>query len=142
VNRNGFAFLTLILLVGCGDDSHPAAFETPWLFFSQSTRPEAVMEALYEGTVSMDAEGCLRLDLEPDRHTVVWPFGSTAVTRAGRLVILDQENVEIGRVGGFFALGGGEVPPAAGPLLLSPESRALAEARCPGRFWIVGDIPR
>lgn len=45
------------------------------ILFLASAEPATVhMGALWDGTISADAAGCLRLD-GPERHTVVWPYG-------------------------------------------------------------------
>lgn len=101
------------------------------LFLTQGAPATFVMDALFEGRVVVDDAGCVRLD-GPDPATVVWPYrftleGNTVHAADGRIV---------GRLGGSFRLGGGEVPTLAGGDWQS------ALDRCPGRFWIVGDVPR
>lgn len=106
------------------------------LFLTQNAVPDGFMEALFVGRVIADAAGCLRLD-GPDPATVVWPFRFILDPR-GR--VLDSLGTEIGRIGGSFRLGGGEVTLHAG-IAMSEAVKQVAEARCPGRFWIVGEIP-
>lgn len=111
------------------------------LFIAQQQPSGLVMDALYQGRVTRDAQGCLRLDIEPDRHTVVWPYGFTLREQGGELHVRDASGRDLGAVGGSFELGGGEVAELHGGLALSAEARAAAESRCPGRFWIVGGVP-
>lgn len=66
---------------------------------AQSEAPDAVMDALFEGRVTRDDDGCLRLDT-PDAHTVVWPFGFSLAARDGKLVVQDAGGAVVGRVGG------------------------------------------
>lgn len=69
------------LFVGCGLSSGtgPSALlnADEVVFLSQQARPNANMEALFNGRVFLDALGCFRLDI-PDveelNTTVVWPF--------------------------------------------------------------------
>jgi hypothetical protein len=108
------------------------------VFLAQESPPVAVMEALFQGRVVRDREGCLRLDTA-DRHTVVWPFGSRLEDRVDGLHVTDAAGRDIGRIGGSFRFGGGEVP-SLHEGLLSADDRRRAEARCPGRYWIVGEV--
>ena len=94
-----------------------------------------VMEALYQGTV-VEHDGCLRLGDEPDGHTVVWPPGFSLLGRTER----NEAGRAIGQVGGFFRLGGGEVPTLWENGPVDETIRAAALDRCPGRYWLVGDV--
>ena len=105
------------------------------VFLVQRNQPTVVMEALFEGRVEADAEGCLRLE-GPNPATVVWPFGS----RLEGSRVLDSAGHEIGRIGGEFRFGGGEVPSLQAWIAGTAEERGRIEARCPGRYWIVGDV--
>jgi len=135
------ALIVALSLGGCAD---PAAVDTgpdePLLFLVQRTRPNTAMEALYQGPVEVDQQGCFRLALEPDRHTVVWPFGSRLVRDQASLIVLDEDGDRLGRVGENLRLGGGEVPGVPDARVLTEEMRAAAAERCPGRFWIVGTV--
>lgn len=106
------------------------------VFLVQRVQPTAVMEALFEGRVAPDSAGCLRL-AGPDPATVVWPYGA----RLDGTTVRDAAGRTIGRLGGPFRLGGGEVSELHTGMALSAAERAAA-ARCPGRFWIVGEVPR
>lgn len=106
------------------------------IFLVQRVEPTVVMEALFEGRVVPDSAGCLRL-AGPDPATVVWPYGA----RLDGLTVRDAAGRTIGRIGGPFRLGGGEVPALHTGIPLSAAEREAAR-RCPGRFWIVGDVPR
>lgn len=122
----------------------PMAVETgpdePVLFLVQRAPAASVMQALYRGRVEIDQAGCLRLAGEPDRHTVVWPFGSRLGRDQASLVVMDDGGHEVLRVGHLAELGGGEVPGEVITEMLSPEMAAAAFERCPGRFWIVGSF--
>jgi len=107
------------------------------VFLAQSAPPGAVMQALFQGTVVRDAQGCLRLD-SPQPATVIWPHGFTLEARGGRLYVEDAAGREIGRIGGSFRFGGG-YSPTHDHLSLTPADHALADSRCPGEYWIVGE---
>jgi hypothetical protein len=106
-------------------------------FLVMKVTPEAHMDALFEGRVVADDAGCLRLD-GPDPATVVWPQGTAYEEANGGSVRIVREDGEVvGSVGGAFALGGGEVPSLHDGLGFTQADRDLAEAHCPGRYWIV-----
>ena len=111
------------------------------VFIVQGVVPDAMMQALFRGRVVLDAAGCLRLDL-PDPATVVWPKGFRLVEGSTGLRVVDGDGAVVGVVGGSFAFGGGEVPELAEWWGISAEDRQRAETRCPGRYWIVGEIVR
>jgi hypothetical protein len=110
------------------------------VFLVQNADPGAVMDALFSGKISADAAGCLRLSGD-DPSTVVWPVGFSVKSEAADLLILDKSGRLVGRVGGSFRLGGGHVPQLHDGIRMSAAARDLAHARCPGQFWIVGDVP-
>lgn len=95
------------------------------------------MSALFEGEVVLDDAGCLRLG-SPDGPTAVWPRGYGFETGLG-IRILDAGGSVVGRVGGSFRLGGGEVPSLHDGLGFTQADRDLAAAHCPGRYWIIGE---
>ncbi len=112
----------------------------PAVFIVQGAPARAVMDALFQGRVTLDAQGCLRLDdVGGDRHTVVWPHGFTIEERGSALFVKDAAGNDVGRVGGSFRFGGGETL-VLHEGVVSEESRLLAESRCPGRYWIVGEV--
>jgi hypothetical protein len=137
----GLVALAAACTAGTGEDPDLNVAEDPsrTVFLTQATPPEVVMEALFEGRVYRDEQGCLRLEsLGNERHTAVWPYGFTLESRDGKLYVKDAQGRSIGQVGGQFRLGGGEVP-GAESADLTEEKRALARSRCPGRYWVVGD---
>lgn len=109
------------------------------VFLAQTEAPEAIMDALFEGRVVRDPAGCLRLD-GPDPATVVWPKDFSLEERGGELLVVAEDGGVAGRVGGPFRLGGGEVPFLHDGIPVSDEDRRLAAERCPGRYWIVGEV--
>lgn len=126
---------------------HPLALQTldtsdpETVFLALSETPTAVMEALFQGRVIRDAAGCLRLDAPaPDGATVVWPHGFTLQETGDELRVLDTGGGIVGRIGEMFRFGGGFVQALHEGIPLTDADRALAISRCPGAYWIVGDI--
>lgn len=137
------AAITALALAACsrGEDRGPslAGGEKPdaTVFLVQSEPQDAVMEALYEGKIVRDAQGCLRIE-GADPATVVWPYGFTLVGSGADLQVKDAAGRVLGRIGDSFKFGGGHVPSGNYAFLPEPD-RAAAAARCPGDVWIVGD---
>ena len=104
------------------------------VFLAVEAGQDAYMDALFQGRVTRDAQGCLRLDTS-DRHTVIWPHGYTLEARGGALVVKDGQGREVGAVGGTFSFGGGETASLDQLRYLSAATRARAEESCPGRYW-------
>lgn len=107
------------------------------VFMTQNVIHEVTMDALFEGAVVEDAEGCLRLD-SPDAHAVIWPHGFSPREVDGGVEILDDEGTLVGTVGGEFSLAGGEITTLSDEMGFTQADRDLADSRCPGRYWIVG----
>ena len=108
------------------------------VFIRMRVVPTVHMDALSEARVLEDAQGCLRLD-SGDQHTVVWPHGWGFDETADGIRILDEDGALVGQVGEEFSLGGGEVTSLPAEMGFTDADRALAEAHCPGRYWIVAD---
>ena len=53
---------------------------------------------------------------------------------------VDQPGHQLGRIGENLAIGGGQVPSTLLESWLSPEMGGAALSRCPGLFWIAGQI--
>lgn len=137
---------TALLAAACSSTEEVLSFDphnfqerTGIVFIRQNETPTAVMEALFEGRVVADAAGCLRFD-SPDPATVVWPNGFIMVASGEEMLVRDAAGRDIGRVGGTFRLGGGEVSSLQGAPM-SAADRQRADTLCPGRYWIVGDVP-
>lgn len=105
------------------------------LFLVAATPASESMQALFDGRVIVDSAGCIRLH-GPDPATVVWPHGFALVLEGAEQRIVDGQGRRIGTLGGNFRFGGGEVQDLP---VLDHELRIAAHARCPGRFWIVGE---
>jgi hypothetical protein len=139
--------LLALTVPGCTTSGDPALepgglranVEDEILFLALSELPDGEMEALFDGKVSPDPAGCLRLQSD-DGSTVVWPYGATLERSGGELRIRDRGGKEIGRIGGAFRFGGGHVPTLHEGIKLKDAERARALEKCPGDFWIVGSI--
>jgi|GEM_PF-1542475 len=110
--------------------------ESPVLLITQNGVPSDFMEALFEGQVMADDAGCLRLG-DAEGATVVWPVGYTGDVTSDGVTILNGDGEEVGQVGGSFSIGGGEIPELLASLGFTQEDRDLADALCPGGYWIV-----
>jgi hypothetical protein len=97
--------------------------------------PDA-MDALFQGRVVNDEQGCIRLDAEDDA-TVIWPEGFTIESTIEGPVIRDESDHFVGRLGGDFVLGGGEVMTLTDVMGFTDADGAFAGQHCPGRYWIV-----
>ena len=125
---------------GCGPSPVETGPDAEVLFLTPFEAPSASMEALYQGRVHLDQAGCMRLSDDPAGHTVVWPFGSRLARDQASLVVLDAGGAEVGRVGHLLALSGGETHDLAGSGVLDEPLLAAALQRCPGPFWISGEV--
>lgn len=103
---------------------------------TQNLVPADAMDALFEGSVVADDQGCIRLDAEDDA-TVIWPHGFTLQSTTEGLVIQDESGESAGRLGDDFSLPGGEVTFLTDAMGFTEADRNLAEQHCPGRYWIV-----
>lgn len=107
-------------------------------FLTLPVKPNAYMEALYQGQVRLDSSGCIRL-ASPHEATVIWPFQSTLEERAGQLWVVDGAGDDIGTLGGDFRFGGGFVPRLHEGLGYSEDALTQIASRCPGTYWVVGE---
>lgn len=110
--------------------------ENPIYVMTQNVVPGEVMDAFFQGPVIADSAGCLRLE-DAEGPTVVWPVGYTGEVTTEGVSILDEAGTEVGQVGGSFSFGGGIIPELLGTLGFTEEDRDVAEALCPGGYWIV-----
>ena len=128
------------LLVGCSKNATPVQVDAVDLvFLSQSEAQSEYMDALFTGRVVVDDNKCTRLD-SPGRATVIWPAGFTVTGESGDLRVLDGDGREVGRLGGTFRIGGGEVPQLNPQLHISYMDRAFAAEFCPGLYWIASGV--
>ncbi len=143
LGRSAFTAATAVVaatLAACEPTPVDTGPDAALLFLVQRAPPAAAMDALYQGRVEVDQAGCFRLSDEPDRHTVVWPFGFGLARDDVSLVILDDHGREAARVGHLLRLGGGEAADLAAIDVLAPDMLSAALTRCPGRFWIAASV--
>ena len=146
IARRSVPILALALAACASGETDPTALRSDLdveatLFLAQTRPADAVMDALFVGVIERDAQGCLRLAGEGDRPTAVWPYRFTLAAQGAGVVVRDPGGREVGRIGGSFRLGGGEVSALHEGIPLPAGQRERAAERCPGRFWIVGDVP-
>ena len=132
--------ISLLALAACAAAPTSGVDADDVIFLTASVPVTVHMQALYEGNVVADAAGCVRL-ADASGHTVVWPYAFELRQHNGAATVVDPGGREIGDVGGAFSFGGGEVPTLHQGIALSDARRQLALERCPGRYWIVGEVP-
>lgn len=137
----------LVGSMGCGDPV--GVVETPNLTVTTTqgvtivalrAPQSAVMEALYQGTLDVSFDGCIRMESSLGGQTVVWPEGFTMEESGERWAILDATGAEVGILGGAFSFGGGIVTDVTDALGFTSEDQTMLQRECPGRYWIVGDV--
>lgn len=105
----------------------------------------AVMEALIVGRLHV-IDGCLHLIGEGedlDGAVVIWPPETTMrMTDEGLVEIIDHAGELIVRQGEYLEMGGGFAASVEGIEFDDPEIGARLAERCPGSYWIAGDIVR
>lgn len=106
------------------------------IFLAESELPGGYMDALFQGRVVRDGEGCLRLE-SAQPATVIWPLGSTIESRDGKLIVKDGAGRHLAEIGARSRFGGGYVPSHT-YASLSARDRGLAQNRCPGEYWLAG----
>jgi hypothetical protein len=143
VVRAGTLLALLIAAVACdtSDSIGPGftglADPEATVFLALEEQPTVFMDALFQGTVSRDANGCLRAE-GSEGATVIWPYGTRLQARGGALLVVDASGRELGRIGGRFRMGGGYSQAAYH--YLSDADTERAQTRCPGNYWVAGSI--
>jgi hypothetical protein len=98
--------------------------------------PREVMEAELVGVLVLE-EGCLRVDSHYNYGSYLpfWPLEFTLDLDDDTVIIVDGDDVVVGRVGEEIYMGGG-----TGRLSALPDCvREQLPASCKGPFWIVGE---
>ena len=134
----GLAFLCAVCNSPSPTDGVGALNAEDVIFLALSEPPNAHMDALFHGTVTVDEAGCIRLQND-ERSTVVWPYGFTFDDIGTELWVRDASGRVLGRIGGTFRVGGGQVPELHDGIRLTQTQRDQARTACPGDFWVVGD---
>lgn len=130
---------TLPILAGCS--TMEPVVDDGTLFLAQAAAPAVHMDALFEGTVTVDEHGCYRLGLT-GQATMVWPVGYRLINTIEGPTVVNQDGSEVGRIGGEFAFGGGLVSTLPAGMVASETLRVRAVAACPGSFWMAWPLPR
>lgn len=112
-----------------------ARSEAGVVLFTQLFDLDAYPSALARSVLTVDDDGCLRLE-STERPTVLWPKGFRARSEGARTAILNAAGEVVGRTGDVFRMGGGGLPFLHEGLGFTPEDQALAVSRCPGEFWL------
>lgn len=104
------------------------------IYFPRQAPAVAGMDALLEGTLVLDDNGCLRVKYEnvslAEAPIVIWHYDFALTVDGETITVLNGEGEPVGRVGEWTRLGGG----GGGSTLAAPE---MPEA-CPGPYWILG----
>lgn len=125
--------VALVMLAGCTSEPETVGGALPMLVAS-GVRSEASLQALAQGRLHLDADGCLRIG--EDGPFVIWPHGSRiSRTGDGRVQVIDGSSGNAVHIGDEFAIAGAGVdaPPTQ---LTQPVPAACAN----GRFWLAGPV--
>jgi hypothetical protein len=141
--------LAVLGALGCATEPGPDPGQP--LFLAHRVPPRVSMEALFRGRVAADQAGCVRLDLPGESPTVVWPHRFTLraeddaaghVGLSPRWLVVDEQGAWVGWLGDPFEISGGIVPTLPRHLVQNDRFEAAAKTRCPGPYWISGDVAR
>lgn len=89
------------------------------------------MDALIQGTLRLDENGCLRLEAGDEAILVVWPYDFSLRVEGDTVEVLNGAGEVVGRVDQDLSMGGGNAP--------TVEIPDLPSDLCPGPYWITGD---
>lgn len=108
------------------------------LFLKQEIVPDIYMDADYQGPVTADASGCMRLASEGTYEvTAIWPEGYELRQTSASAEIVDRSGNTVGLLGETFDFSGGEVEQLTSAAGFTEADQDLAAERCPGRYWVV-----
>jgi hypothetical protein len=108
------------------------------IYFPRQAPTNAYTEALLEGTLILDPNGCLRVESEggdalgDDSPLVLWRHDFALQVEDDVIEILNGEGQVVGRVGEAIRMGGGETSAKAVP--------GLPIEACPGPYWALGEF--
>lgn len=142
--------LVLIALVACGaPDAAVTSLRVattipvtpaPVVAFPQQAPtpgPRTMLAALVDGTLVL-VDGCLRVRrANGTSDLVIWPPEVALRTDGGAIQIVDAGGRVAARVGAPIAMGGGQLSTVP-----SHGLREAPPARCPGPYWLTGEIAR
>lgn len=105
------------------------------IIFPRQAPAVAGMDALLEGTLILDENGCLRVQHESmspaEAPVIIWHYDFSLAINGEEIVVLNGDGEPVGRVGEWTRMGGGE-----SPTIIEPE---MPQA-CPGPYWILGSM--
>ena len=101
----------------------------------------ANMEALHVGRVDVSFDGCIRTSSTFGGQTVVWPAGYSIEASGDTWAIRRASGETLGLLGTEFTFGGGIVEDVTEALGFTAQDQATLQSECPGRYWIVGEVP-
>ncbi len=142
--------LTLLALAGCTEDTGAAEAgkdvpEAVPVFVRNSVRTDVALEALMQGKLVVDRNGCLRIG-GAEGPFVIWHHDSRIErTEDGRIKITDGYSGNTAYVGDEIAMGGGQgnrVPPATGGRAEVPSNvtEPIPAACAAGEIWTAGRL--
>lgn len=150
-----FALLGAIGIAACSGEtleqrSAPIQSPSPHsealpVFVRKSVRSDLELEALSQGRLVVDRNGCLRIGGEKGAF-VIWHHDSRIErTSDGRIKITDGYSGNTAYVGDEIAMGGGQdnrVPPATGERAATPTNvtEPIPEACASGEIWWAGRL--
>ena len=128
-------------VIGCLDETVNTDEPDDFLFVAHKAvdGERAVMEALFTGKVIV-VDGCLRLDIDGGGAMVVWPPGYSYAEGVGGFNVRNELGVNVGKIGQDFRFGGGFVQTLQQDGPVDEALRQEALTRCPGEYWIVGEM--
>ncbi len=105
------------------------------IYFPKQAPAAAYMEALLEGILILDDNGCLRVQHESmslaEAPVIIWHYDFSLDINDEEIIVLNGDEEPVGRVGEWTRMGGGETRSIDEPEI--PEG-------CPGPYWILGGI--
>lgn len=149
-----FALLVAIGIAACSGEAREQRSPTQSpsqrsealpVFVRKSVRSDQELEALAQGKLVVDRNGCLRVGGENGAF-VIWHHDSRIErTRDGRIKITDGYSGNTAYVGDEIAMGGGaenRVPPATGERPATPTNvtEPIPEACASGEIWWAGHL--
>jgi hypothetical protein len=104
------------------------------IYLPKNAPTNAGMDALIQGTLRLDENGCLRLEAGPEDEEavlVIWPYDFSLRVEGDTVEVLNGAGEVVGRVDQELSMGGGHVS--------TTEIPDLPSDLCPGPYWITGD---
>ena len=98
-----------ILAIGCNNNSADKTQPVPY-FPVQKDVPQMLYLVLLPGTLVMDKDGYLRVNVDKDTQAlVIWPYGYSLKVEGKEIQIINDKGQIVAKVGDTVKLGGGFV---------------------------------